>query len=279
MFLENPQQLGLSCRRHVSDLVQKQASTTRLLEAPDTLPIRAGKRAALVTEQFRLEQGFGKRRAVHLHQGPLGTRRKSVNETGDHLLAGSGLTRDENGRTRGRYPRREFDGRSQGRTLRNEILAPIAGDALRSQFLDFVEQLPMLDRTGDTEFDLLEIERLLDEVERTGAHRANRGLDGPVSRHQQDAGPRVPLECGTKHRNPIATRQPKIGQDHVVGVRRRGDSAYGFVSRCGVVNGAPGLSERALDTPAQRFVVFDDQDPRLARRRHSSTSLTPGSRT
>ena len=48
-------------------------------------------------EQFRLHERGGQAGEVHCHKRPACTRRASVDEAGEHLLAGAGLAADEHG--------------------------------------------------------------------------------------------------------------------------------------------------------------------------------------
>ena len=53
-----------------------------------------GKTAFFVTEEFALEQGFGKSAAVHCHKWIILTRTGPVNSPGNHFLTGTGFTDD-----------------------------------------------------------------------------------------------------------------------------------------------------------------------------------------
>ena len=52
LFLQQPQQLALHERRHVSHFVEENRSAGTLLELADPLPVSSGERAFFVTEQF-----------------------------------------------------------------------------------------------------------------------------------------------------------------------------------------------------------------------------------
>ena len=64
---------------------------------PGLRAVRAGERAALVTEQLALEQLARQRRAVDLDEGRPSPRGVSVDRPGDELLADAGLAADEHG--------------------------------------------------------------------------------------------------------------------------------------------------------------------------------------
>ena len=69
--------------------------------------VRAGERAALVTEQLALEQRLGQRRAVEAQERLRRARRAPVHGLGEHLLADAGLAEDQHAdRRRRRRARR-----------------------------------------------------------------------------------------------------------------------------------------------------------------------------
>ncbi len=63
-LLEEAQQLDLQRQRNVADLVEEQGAALGQLDLADVRLDRAGERAALVAEQFGLEQVLGDRRAI-----------------------------------------------------------------------------------------------------------------------------------------------------------------------------------------------------------------------
>ena len=69
-LLQHAQQLGLRGHRHLGDLVEQQRAAVRGAEAAVALLDRAREGAALVTEQLRLQQRLGERRAVDRDERP-----------------------------------------------------------------------------------------------------------------------------------------------------------------------------------------------------------------
>ena len=104
---------------------RKSVPPSRLLEAADALRVRAGERAALVTEELGLEQRLGERRAVDRHEGRRGRAASAAwTSPRDELLARAGLAGDEHGgaRRRRRGARARRPSRSAG--LVPTILGP-----------------------------------------------------------------------------------------------------------------------------------------------------------
>ena len=233
--------------------------------------IGAGEGAPLVTEELGLEQGLGQGRAVHLHQRPVGAKRGAVHQRRDQLLAGSGLAGHENRRTGGGDPAREVGCGAQGRTLPDDLVRRALGRLLGAQDLDLVEETSVLEAPGHPQLELLEVERLLHEVEGAEAHGLDRGLDRTVGRHQQHAGARVALAGGAQHRDTVGTGQPQVGHDQVVGLDPPVANALeGGVAGRRLFDVAPGLAQGAHHAAPKRVVVLDDEDPRLLRIVHAS---------
>ena len=86
---EHPQQSGLQFCGHVSNLVEKKCTALGLLKA--TTPHRLGtcERAALMTEQFRLQQILGHCRSVDRHKSIRRAWAVSMQGTRHQLLAGT----------------------------------------------------------------------------------------------------------------------------------------------------------------------------------------------
>ena len=65
----------------------------------------------------------------------------------------------------------------------------------------------------------------------------------------------------TKNRDPVATRQPQIGDDDVEGIGMRiGDTFDRVRATCDFLNVFPTFAKRDCDATPQRIVVFDDED-------------------
>src|SRR6185503_1868548 len=121
--LERAQQLWLQQTRQMMYLVQEERTRSRELKQPLLARRRAGERAALVTEQFRLEQCVGYRGAVDRHERL--TRRDTgvVNPAREQLFAGSSLANEQHRRSPGTGDAlRERDRFAQQRAFANDAL-------------------------------------------------------------------------------------------------------------------------------------------------------------
>ncbi len=127
-FCEHAQQPRLQLRRHVADLVEKQRAAVGLLEAPAPQLIRAGERALLVAEQFRLQQIRSEGGRVECDERFRSARAVTMQRAGDELLAGARLASDQHGHARARQPADRAK-----HFLHRRRLAEHFGNALRFQ--------------------------------------------------------------------------------------------------------------------------------------------------
>src|SRR5687767_7944063 len=86
-LLQHAQQLRLKRERRIPDLVEEDRACSRELEAPATVSVGPGERAALVPEQLTLEQSLRHGRAVDRDERLFGVIRVEVDRARDDLLA------------------------------------------------------------------------------------------------------------------------------------------------------------------------------------------------
>ncbi len=102
-FFQHPEQLDLCVRRQIAYFVQKQRAPVRQFDLADlAVPVRSGKRARRVAEDFRFKQFLGNGRAIETDERAVGSGARPVDGAGGQFLAGSGGPEDENGRVRPR---------------------------------------------------------------------------------------------------------------------------------------------------------------------------------
>jgi hypothetical protein len=81
--LKHPQQAHLRRQAHLAYLVEEERAAVGLLEAPASALARVGERAALVAEEFRLQERLGDGATVELDVRPLLAPRVVVDEVGE----------------------------------------------------------------------------------------------------------------------------------------------------------------------------------------------------
>ena len=100
-FLQRAQQLGLDARAQLGDLIEKQGAALRLLEQSETFGDGAGEGAARVTEQLRLDELVGDRRAIERAEPPAATDARGVHRARHQLLSRSALPFNQHRERRG----------------------------------------------------------------------------------------------------------------------------------------------------------------------------------
>ena len=156
---------------------------------PFLFDVAPGERAAHVAEQLRFQQCLRDGGAVHLDERhvPLGA--AVVNRPRHQLLAGPRLARDEHGAL----------GLGHALGPVDDLLhrPAAADDAVVAELLvTLAEQVAMLgakplvlDGPADGDEQVIDLERLLQEVERSELHRRDGIRDGRVRRHHDDLRP------------------------------------------------------------------------------------------
>lgn len=94
-LLQKPQQARLAFVRQVADLVEQQRAAVRGFDVADLARVRAGKRATLVAEQFRLQQVRRNRTAVDRDERAVAPLRMAVDRQRREFLAGSRFAEHE----------------------------------------------------------------------------------------------------------------------------------------------------------------------------------------
>ena len=93
--LDDAQQLRLSARRQLADLVEEQRAAIGFLEQPGAFGQRAGEGAARVAEELGLEQFVGERGAVDGAEPAMTPRPMLMQRPRDQLLAAAALPFDQ----------------------------------------------------------------------------------------------------------------------------------------------------------------------------------------
>ena len=96
LLADHAQQFYLRARVDLADFIEKNCAAVRLLEPSDAPLVRAGERAALVPEQFALEQLRRERRAMHRHEFRLVPPAQVMDRVRRQLLAGAAFALDQN---------------------------------------------------------------------------------------------------------------------------------------------------------------------------------------
>ena len=94
---QHPQQAGLQIKRHVANLVEKKRAALGLLKAPTPHSLRAGKGAALMAEQFTLQQIFWNGSRVDCNKRATRPARVLMQRFGNQLFTGARFASNHDG--------------------------------------------------------------------------------------------------------------------------------------------------------------------------------------
>src|SRR5262249_10687292 len=142
-LLQPPQQRRLRVGQELAHLIEEDRAAIGELETAKPALRGSGEGSLLVAEQLRRDQRWCNGRAVDADEGACGPPRSLVNGAGDELLAGSRLTRDEDGRS---------GGSDLGHLQENDLQCPRRAD-------DFLEHRSAVDLVAQRE--VLPIELVL----------------------------------------------------------------------------------------------------------------------
>ncbi len=142
---------------------------------------RAGESAALVAEELAVEQGIGRRPAVHRQKRMVRARAAGMDGARHELLPGAALARDQN---RADVLRDRVDGgvdRRHRRTGADQLAEPLGASDLGAQAAILVLEGADVQQIVDRHQQLVGIARLHQVVVRAELHGFDRGLRAAVA--------------------------------------------------------------------------------------------------
>ena len=267
--LQHAQELHLHFRRDFADFVEEERATFREFEPALALRNGVRERAFFVAEQFAFEKGGGERRAVHRHERAGRPRGQLVDRVGDEFLARAARAFHEDRRLRRRNLADRVEQRLHRRRGAHDALHAVALVEAAPEVPVFALEVPRLEGLREHHVELVEVDRLREEVLRAELHRLDRGFDRAVGGEHdaEDAGPlRADL---LEEREAVAAGHPHVGEQDVRGrlgaLLQRGG---GRIRRRDVPFPAEGPREPFAGVA---FVVHDE-DRRLRRVFHGPVS-------
>ena len=214
-----------------------------------------------VTEQLALEQRLGHRRAVDRDERARLAPAALVQRARDELLAGAALAGDQHGRVGLGDAVDQVADLPHRRARADDLARQRAAVDLLAQPLDLGAQRAVLHRALERERELLDLERLGDEVVGAGADRRDRGLDAAErgdhdDRHVGPVGGDALAQLEAVHAAHV-----EVGDDDVevlvLEQRQR------FVGRRLPRRLEAGAAQRGFQRLAQTLIVVDDEDATL----------------
>ena len=206
-----------SVRAHRADFVEEERAAVGLLEPPLARGHGAGEGAARVAEELGLEQGLGNGAAVERDEAVLAPRAGLVDGARDHFLAGAGLAGDEHRRGAGRHGLDHLAEVAHQAAAADDAGQAVALFELLTQVGVLGAQPALLERRLEHVQQLLELERLADEVGGTALDGIDRVLDGAVAGHDDADDPRITSQRGVEHLAAVDAGQAQIRNQDVEG--------------------------------------------------------------
>ena len=277
---EDPQQPRLELRRHVPDLVEEQGASVRLFEAPLVPRMRPREGAPLVAEELRFEQLGRDGRGVDRDEGPVRARAVLMEGPGDELLPGPRLAGDEHGHGRARKAADRPEHLLHGGGGADDPRLRALGLRCRRSRVGAARHRPL-----GHGHDLVDVERLGKELERSLPIRRHRAVEVGVRGHHHDG--QFGMVFGELREEPQASG---TRHSHVTEHRVRAPGAQGGERRVsGLERPHPesGPGKSSLQHEPNRAVVVDDPDLGIRASRHSGgpamgrrmeNVVSPGSR-
>ena len=183
-----------------------------------------------MAEDLALEQLLGERRAVDRHEGPARARAEGVQRARDELLARAALPRDQQ---RAVVRRDALDALEhvphRVRAAQDPEVLHLASDRRRRPG-DHAALPRAHDRTVQDPRQVLELERLGEEVGGAVLHRGNRRVDAGVARDHDHGQARGVIEDGREHRDALHVGQAQVEHGGVQ-FRATGDRERGLAAR------------------------------------------------
>ena len=221
-LLEYAQQFYLETHGNFRDFIEQQRPAVGGFETAFPPLHRAGEGAFLVTKKFALQQRLRYGRAVHFHEGLLGSCAMLHDGVGDDLLAGTAFSLDQHGGVGLRDLLHHFEN-----VLHQAALAPYDSAAAVADF-GFL----LLAQVGIFAFQLAEgFQSLQHQVEVSGQNRLDhvikqaqpncfhRRLHVGVTCHENPVGLRCELLELAQEIETIAVLKAQIDDDQIEGIR------------------------------------------------------------
>ena len=251
-FLKDPQNFGLHGQAGVADFVQEQSRVVGPLEKAFLLLVRVGEGALLMAEEFALEQGFGKCRAVNGQERPVAPRAVTVDSARHQLFAGPAFTEDEHGVSCRGHLEDHPDHRLGG--------GRVSDDGL-------LERLQALEDLPDDFQQSVAVHRLFQILVNTLLGGLDRGLNGGITRNEDDGDGGVGGEDAAQKLDAGHPGQVEVGQDQIKAfLAQETQSGLAARRRLSVVAFVP--QDVAVDF-ALAFLVVNHQDGLAGHERES----------
>ena len=228
---------------------------------PGLLPVGAGERALLVSEEFAFEKIFRNGGAVDFDEGAGSALRMFVNGAGDQIFSDAAFAAEQHRRV-GR--RDALDHREHGLhfvALRDDVGVGVAAAERFAQRAVFLAQAAGVEFLANHQHQLVEGKRLRHVIAGADFHGFDGRFDRAVGGHHHDGERGVGALHGLQKFQAAHSRQAQIG-DHEIGLFAHQELQARFRVRRGV-HEETFFAKLQFEKTAHLGFVFDNEDRRF----------------
>ena len=178
----------------------------------------------------------------------------------DHFLAGAGLARDQDGAARGRNRLEQLEQVAHGAALPDNPLETVALLELRAEVRVLGTEPALLERRVERVQELVELERLGDEVDRAALDDIDRVAHRAVARHHDGKDLGIAADRRLNHLRAVDAGQPEVGDEKVE--RELGEAFEGLLPAFGLDHLEAAVGQPLGHGLAEGSLVFDKQQMR-----------------
>src|ERR1700726_2175489 len=258
LFFQYAQQLALNRERQLPDFVEKKSSAVSELELPKFPPPGSRVSAALVAEEFVLDQSFRNGRAVERHERLLGARAEVMNRSREKLFARSAFAQEQNGRIGRSDPLRHLTGILHGFMFANDSREAVTRGVLFAQQKVFAQQFLLARGAFEKKLQMVEVDRLLNEIKRAFLHRRNRFFHGTIRGHKNHGQRRLGAARFAQNVNSGISGKFQIGEHKKIAAVPDFFDGGGAVGR--LLHDVPGALQSLAEHSPQLGFVFNEED-------------------
>ncbi len=264
LVLDDPQEPFLNTQGELSDLVEKKGPFISKGDQTFVVVDRTSEGALDVTEQGALDQIFGQDGTVHSDEALLTAAAVEMDSPGKELLAGSGLSGDQNGMVPQSPVPQSLEDLLHRLAVADDVLPPGHGPLVPDQ-----AGLSVFKGSGQGQPDVLHGHRFLDVVKRPLGQSEFSSLQVSEASDDDHFRPGFLMQKAGQTLQPAAVREVNVKQDRGKGMVS--EELSRLIQGMGTHGHMPGLLDRIGQEFTDVFLIIDNENFR--HEVHSSQAL------
>jgi hypothetical protein len=261
-IFDGAEELGLGAGSEFADFIEEEGAAAGGDEETGLIAVRAGVRAALMTEELIFEEFGGDGGAVDGEEGGIGILAEAVERAGGEFLSGAGFAGDEDGAAGGADFSEEVSDILHGAAVADEgVEIDAFGAELAAERGVFASEAADFERAGDLGEEFIEDDGFHQIIMCAESEGGDGVFDRGVGGDDEDAEFRLAFEELFEEGETIAIGELDIGDDEI-GIEggELMESARGGASERGVVAFA---LEEFLEGLGDDGLIINDEDAGL----------------